>query len=226
MRRLRSWNADAPWPATRSATSVPGIAARGRPDRRGLQCSGDDAGPEATSPVDDTTGAPVASDEPAPTTSEESPDDESSTTEPTPETTAAPEPTAPADPLRVETTSGPVRGGPSAIAGVRNFLAIPFAEPPVGDNAWRPPVPRQPWTEPLDATTSGPSCPQTTEGITTSFVITPDSDPDCLRLSIWSPDDAEGLPVMFWIHGGGFTTARERSLTTSVTNSPTTVWSS
>ena len=134
-----------------------------------VACSsaGDDAGPEATPPVDDTAGAPVASDEPAPTTSEESRDDESSTTEPTPETTAAPEPTAPADPLRVETTSGPVRGGPSAIAGVRNFLAIPFAEPPVGDNAWRPPVPRQPWTEPLDATTSGPSCPQTTEGITT-----------------------------------------------------------
>jgi para-nitrobenzyl esterase len=168
--------------------------------------SGDDAGPEATSPVDGTAGAPVASDEPAPTTSEESPVDESPTTEPAPETTAAPEPTAPADPLMIETTSGPVRGGPSALAGVRNFLAIPFAEPPVGDNSWRPPVPRQPWTDPLDATTSGPSCPQTTEGITTSFVITPDSDPDCLRLSIWSPDDAEGLPVMFWIHGGGFTT--------------------
>jgi para-nitrobenzyl esterase len=168
--------------------------------------SGDDAGSDVTSPANDTAGATVASDEPAATTSDESPAGESPTTESTPETTEAPEPTVPADPLMIETTLGPIRGGSSALAGIRNFLAIPFAEPPVGDNAWRPPVPRQPWTEPLDVTASGPSCPQTTEGITTSFVITPDSDPDCLRLSIWSPDDAAGLPVMFWIHGGGFTT--------------------
>ncbi len=170
-----------------------------------VACSGsgdDDAGSDVTSPTNDTAGATVTSDEP-PSTTPESPTSESSTTESAPETT---ESSLPADPLMIETTLGPIRGGPSALDGIRNFLSIPFAEPPVGDNAWRPPVPREPWTEPLDVTASGPSCPQTTEGITTSFVITPDSDPDCLRLSIWSPDDADGLPVMFWIHGGGFTT--------------------
>lgn len=28
---------------------------------------------------------------------------------------------------------------------------------------------------------------------------------DCLFLNIWAPDGAEGLPVLFYIHGGGFT---------------------
>jgi para-nitrobenzyl esterase len=170
-------------------------------------CSGsDDAGPDVTTSATDAADVTVATDGPTATAAQEPSSTEPPPTDPVPETTAAPETTLPADPLMIETTLGPVLGGPSALAGVRNFLSIPFAEPPVGDNAWRPPVPREAWTEPLDVTASGPSCPQTTEGITTSFVITPDSDPDCLRLSIWSPDDAEGLPVMFWIHGGGFTT--------------------
>ena len=167
--------------------------------------SGGDAGSDEAPSADDTAAVTVAGNEPVATTADGSPTSPPPT-EPPPETTQAPEPTVPADPLTIETTLGPVRGGPSALADIRNFLAIPFAEPPVGENAWRPPVPREPWTEPLDVTASGPSCPQTTEGITTSFVITPDADPDCLRLSVWSPDDADGLPVMFWIHGGGFTT--------------------
>ena len=179
-----------------------------------VACSGsdDDAGSDVTSPGTDTAGATVASGEPEVTTSDESTTSENPTTKPASEAAEAteaaeaPESTVPTDPLMIETTLGPIRGGPSALEGISNFLSIPFAEPPVGDNAWRPPVPRQPWTEPLDVTASGPPCPQTTEGITTSFVITPESDPDCLRLSVWSPDVADGLPVMFWIHGGGFMT--------------------
>lgn len=197
-KRTVSWNTRRP----RFAAVLLGVALAA------VACSssGDDAGSDGTSPPSDTAGDTVASGATVTTAADEAPTTESPTTEPAPETTDASESTVPADPLMIETTLGPVLGGPSALAGIRNFLSIPFAEPPVGDNAWRPPVPRQPWTEPLDVTASGPSCPQTTEGITTSFVITPDSDPDCLRLSVWSPDDADLLPVMFWIHGGGFTT--------------------
>lgn len=152
-------------------------------------------GSVATQPpvAEDTTTAP--SDPPADTT-EDRVEEETTTT-----TT-----TLPADPFLINTTLGPVQGGPSNVDGVRNFLAIPFAEPPVEENAWRPPVAREPWVAPLDATEPGPSCPQSTEGITTSFVITPDPDPDCLSLSVWTPNDAEGLPVMVWIHGGGLST--------------------
>jgi para-nitrobenzyl esterase len=113
---------------------------------------------------------------------------------------------APPDPLLVDTTLGPVRGTGSPVDGVRAFLAIPFAEAPVGELAWRPPQPRQPWTEPLDATEPGPACPQAGGGATSAFLLTPDPDGDCLSLNVWSPEGARELPVMVWIHGGGFET--------------------
>jgi para-nitrobenzyl esterase len=112
--------------------------------------------------------------------------------------------TQPSDPLLVTTDLGPVRGAESPVDGVRQFLNIPYAEPPEGENAWRPPQEAAPWEEPLDATAPGPSCPQSTEGVTAAFVTTPPSDPDCLRLNVWSPDGAADVPVMVWIHGGGF----------------------
>lgn len=114
--------------------------------------------------------------------------------------------TASADPLLVETSLGPVRGVESGVDGVRAFLAIPFAEPPVGERAWRPPEPRAPWDEPFDATQPGPACPQSGGGASAGFLITPDPDPDCLSLNVWAPEGAEDLPVMVWIHGGGFET--------------------
>lgn len=122
------------------------------------------------------------------------------TTEPSTATT-----TEPLDPLLVDTTQGPVRGAVSPTDGVRAFLAIPYAEPPVGELAWRPPVPRTAWSEPFEATEPGPSCPQAAVSATSSFLRIPAADPDCLSLNVWSPEDAEDLPVMVWIHGGGFT---------------------
>jgi para-nitrobenzyl esterase len=94
----------------------------------------------------------------------------------------------------------------SAVDGVRAFLTIPFAAPPTGENRWRPPQPHPGWAEPLDATEPGPSCPQPSEGATAQFTVIPESDEDCLTLNVWSPEDAAGLPVMVWIHGGGLST--------------------
>ena len=109
----------------------------------------------------------------------------------------------PADPLQIEAELGPVQGGPSAVDGVRAFLTIPYAAPPTGENRWRPPQPPEDWEGTLDATASGASCPQSGEGVTASFLVTPDPDPDCLTLNVWAPDDASELPVMVWMHGGG-----------------------
>ncbi len=109
-------------------------------------------------------------------------------------------------PLLVRTDLGSVQGGESAVDGIRSFLNIPYAAAPTGENAWRPPQPREPWDQPLDATEPGPSCPQTSEGVTTAFLETPEADPDCLSLNVWTPEDAEQLPVMVWIHGGGLST--------------------
>jgi para-nitrobenzyl esterase len=101
----------------------------------------------------------------------------------------------------VRTASGMVRG--LTEDGVSNFKAIPYAAPPVGDLRWRPPQPVTPWTEVRDATRECASCPQRSfPGSTAAF------SEDCLFLNLWAPattTKGSKLPVMVWIHGGGFT---------------------
>ena len=87
--------------------------------------------------------------------------------------------------------------------GVIAFLGLPFAEPPVGELRFAPPVPLNSWGGPLDAVNFGPACPQP--------AIEPDPamnwhiDEDCLTLNIWAPAADDGRrAVMFWIHGGGY----------------------
>lgn len=107
------------------------------------------------------------------------------------------------DPLAITTDLGVVRGRRSDIAGVRAFLAMPYAAPPTGDDRWRPPQPRVPYRGVLDATEPGASCPQDVGSVTAQLTRVPKPDEDCLTLDVWSPADARNLPVMVWIHGGG-----------------------
>ncbi|WP_410647755.1 carboxylesterase/lipase family protein [Amycolatopsis sp. cmx-4-54] len=102
---------------------------------------------------------------------------------------------APADPLVVPTDAGPVRGreaGPT-----RTFSGIRFAAPPVGEDRWKPPRPPEPWKDVADATKPGPACTQ----------YLPGSAEDCLFLNVTVPRDAGSrrLPVLVWLHGGGYT---------------------
>jgi para-nitrobenzyl esterase len=104
------------------------------------------------------------------------------------------------DPLVVQTPSGPVQG--ATAESTRQFLGIPYAAAPTGDLRWRAPQPAEPWTQPLDATTPPPSCPQTFPVVDIST-----GQEDCLYLNVEAPaEPAEDLvPVMVWIHGGAFT---------------------
>ncbi|MBL8229241.1 MAG: carboxylesterase family protein [Bryobacterales bacterium] len=81
--------------------------------------------------------------------------------------------------------------------GVRTFLGVPFATPPIGDLRFRAPEPSRPWTGVRTATALPPACPQRDDD--GKFL----GSEDCLYLNVWSREGAVNAPVMFFIHGGG-----------------------
>ena len=105
----------------------------------------------------------------------------------------------------IKTSSGQVRG---VIEGeVWVFKGIPYAAPPVGEFRWRPPQTVKPWDGILDANKYGSNCAQGGWGAAPG-TIQEGSSEDCLYLNLWLPANIEPdakLPVMVWIHGGGFT---------------------
>jgi para-nitrobenzyl esterase len=98
----------------------------------------------------------------------------------------------------VQTENGPVRG--TVTQAYRSFEGIPYAAPPVGERRWKSPAPPAKWTTAVDGTKPGNTCPQTGDFIGDK----PSDNEDCLTLNVTAPRNARKLPVMVWIHGGGF----------------------
>ncbi|CAH1119496.1 unnamed protein product [Phaedon cochleariae] len=85
------------------------------------------------------------------------------------------------------------------------FKGIPYARPPVGALRFQPPVPANPWQGILNATADHVSCPQQ-DVFSRSYVY--EGEEDCLYLNVYSPKlsdfEKDPLPVMVFIHGGGY----------------------
>jgi para-nitrobenzyl esterase len=106
-----------------------------------------------------------------------------------------------------QTTSGVVRGT-ALSSGVVEFLGIPFAAPPIGARRFQPPAPHAPWSDVWDASSYGPTAPQSGgEGEMDAILpnrIAPGED--YLNLNVWTPELEGAAPVMVFIHGGAFST--------------------
>jgi para-nitrobenzyl esterase len=113
------------------------------------------------------------------------------------------------------TSSGKVQG--YSHNGIHTFKGIPYAE------AGRFEAPRKvaPWTNVRSSLTYGPVAPlmdpTTSVSDESEFVFHHDwgyTSEKCLVLNVWTPgiNDGKKRPVMFWIHGGGFTAGSSQEL--------------
>ncbi|XP_037804945.1 cholinesterase 1-like [Penaeus monodon] len=107
--------------------------------------------------------------------------------------------------VQVQLQQGVIEGARSEAGEGRfiySFQTIPFAEPPVGDLRFKNPVPAAPWSGVRNGSLLTPMCIQQHAILGTK----PEGQEDCLYLSVYTPRPYESdLPVMVWIHGGGFT---------------------
>lgn len=103
----------------------------------------------------------------------------------------------------VRLDSGELEG---VIAGeIVSFKNVPFAAPPIGNLRWRAPQPVAAWSGVRKADKVGALCMQKINP-TDNGVGPPPASEDCLTLNVFAPaaKSSKLLPVMFWIHGGGF----------------------
>ena len=117
---------------------------------------------------------------------------------------------------RLMTDNGPVIGFIDQL-GVKKWLGIPFAEPPISELRWRAPIKINNWKTLKEVNSFSPPCTQFQSSLTADGLVKPGDiigSEDCLYLNVYAPSSSKNklennnelLPVMVWIHGGGNTT--------------------
>ncbi|MDB5735835.1 MAG: hypothetical protein JWN16_2472, partial [Alphaproteobacteria bacterium] len=111
----------------------------------------------------------------------------------------------PSDPIAIETGK---LSGTLLDSGVKAYLGVPFAAPPVRELRWHEPMPARPWTGIYNADSKITNCTIPLRATTLNHYFGEiKSSEDCLYMNIWTPPNAkpgDHLPVVVWIHGGGF----------------------
>lgn len=82
--------------------------------------------------------------------------------------------------------------------------SIRYAAAPTGNLRWKPP--RFPAVQPglpvNQANAFGPICPQSLPAVPNAPYVP--GNEDCLFLNVYAPANGRNLPVLVWIHGGGY----------------------
>ncbi len=113
------------------------------------------------------------------------------------------------------TDAGKVRG--YVHNSIFTYKGIPYAEAKRFESPQKP----KPWTGVRSSMTYGPVAPlmdpTTTVTDEPEFVFNHSwgfTNEDCMRLNVWTPSISDGKkrPVLFWIHGGGFTAGSSQEL--------------
>ncbi|PWY96908.1 alpha/beta-hydrolase [Testicularia cyperi] len=110
------------------------------------------------------------------------------------------------DSLTVDLGYAKYRGSSNGTTGINTWRGIRFARPPVDSLRWQAPqTPESNRSSVIDATRYAPQClqsPNAPNNLPDQSGV--ESSEDCLFLNINAPANASNLPVLVWIHGGGY----------------------